>query len=88
MDDAGDSRRTLGAAAVSIVRLHDGTQVDSRSEAWRAECEARHVLRMPTRADRVQYVEAVSRRRGARAGGELRQRVLDVWNAQRDAGDE
>lgn len=35
-----------------MVTLHDGRQVSNYSEAWRHECEAMHILNMPTLAER------------------------------------
>jgi len=41
---------------MSTVRLVDGTEVDSYSEAWRHECEARAVCNMPTQAMRHAFL--------------------------------
>lgn len=56
----------------SKVTLLDGTQVDSSSEAWRHECEARSVARMPSTQQRREYIEAVKRARGDSAAAALR----------------
>ncbi len=63
------------------VELHDGRQVDSNSEAWRHECEAAHVLTLPTAA-RQGYIGNVTARRGKEAGSELRNTVYRVWIAR------
>ena len=55
-----------------FVRLIDGTEVASDSEAWRHECEARSVANMPSTQQRHEYVDAVTRKRGAEAGKALR----------------
>ena len=62
---------------MEIVTLYDGREVDSASEEWRAECEARTVLAMDLvkRADFFQLVEA---KRGADAVRVLRERCFDL----------
>lgn len=62
-----------------LVTLIDGRQVDSYSEAWRAECEARHVLSIPNILARREYLAAISKRRGEKAGKELADLVRAVW---------
>ena len=57
---------------MSDVTLIDGCQVDSDSEAWRHECEARSVAHIPSTQQRHEYVDAVTRKRGAEAGKALR----------------
>lgn len=67
------------------VTLHDGRTVDSSSEDWRAECEARHVLNLPTRLARSTYLRRVRDRRGDAAAEALRELGLKIWKAQRAA---
>ena len=69
------------------VRLIDGTEVDSCSEAWRAECETRHVLKLPNKAARHAYLARVESKRGKTNRDALEAAVLAVWRAARDAGD-
>ena len=59
-------------------RLHDGTFVDSASEAWRHECEARHVARMRTAEERHAWLEDIARKRGRDEADRLRATVLDM----------
>ena len=66
-----------------IVTLHDGRQVDSWSEAWRAECEARYVLAMPNIYARRIYLADISKRRGEVAGKQLADLVRAVWSHAR-----
>lgn len=55
------------------VTLVDGTEVDSDSEMWRAECEARHILKKPfapvrpTDETRRTVLEKIGQRRGPEA---------------------
>lgn len=76
------------------MTLHDGREVDSASEAWRAECEARAVLRMPTKAARLNYLngwrefdgrhhKGVLGNRGQAAVDALRALMLVLWQAER-----
>jgi hypothetical protein len=62
------------------VTLHDGRVVDSYSEEWRLECEARAVIKMETLARRRDYLEHVDRKRGAEAGAQLRAIIRALWN--------
>lgn len=65
------------------VQLHDGRTVDSSSEEWRLECEARAVLEMPTRAARRKYLFNVEERRGVVAMELLRQRIMAIYEAMK-----
>jgi hypothetical protein len=56
-----------------VVTLHDGRKVDSSSQDWQLECLARHVLRLPTRQDRLAWLADVERRNGHH--GNLRARM-------------
>ncbi len=78
------------------VTLIDGTVVDSGSEAWRAECEARAVLDMPTKIKRRDYLNGytdmegrkhpgVLGRRGAVALAELQAMIMRVWEHRQGA---
>jgi hypothetical protein len=66
------------------VMLHDGSYVGSWSEEWRAECEARGVLRMPTKMARQGYILRVRQKRGDAAANALEDRVMAIWKAQRE----
>lgn len=46
------------------------------SEEYRAECEARYVLNMATRADRARFIQAVSERRSQAAANKLRADII------------
>jgi hypothetical protein len=55
--------------------------LDTSSESWRAECEARHVLKLMDRGKgpAAEYLELVAKKRGQKAADELRQAVADMW---------
>ena len=63
--------------------LIDGQQVDSTSEAWRHECEARMVVDQPTLVQRREYLDAVERRRGKPAADALRETMGAIWDARK-----
>ena len=67
-----------------MVTLIDGRQVDSYSQDWRAECEARQVLAMPDIQARRTYLADISKRRGEVAGQALADLVRAVWTHQRN----
>ena len=57
---------------MSTATLRDGTAVDSWSEAWRHECEARMVLAIPTLLGRRAWLEDIEEVRGRGAADALR----------------
>lgn len=65
------------------VTLIDGSRVDSWSEAWRHECEARSILAMPSKHQRQDFLAGIEKYRGAAAAEKLRAKVLQVWEHER-----
>jgi hypothetical protein len=85
---------TCPACAHPRVTLIDGTETCSWSEAWRAETEARHVLAMPGKYERREYLRGreeagkivkrgVFQVRGEAACLQLESQVRKVWEARR-----
>lgn len=74
------------AAEPRMVALHNGEQVDSASESWRAECEARALLRMPSRDRRIGYLVRVEKKRGEESRAALEALALEIWQGMRRAG--
>jgi hypothetical protein len=64
---------------MSNVRLHDGSVVDSASDAWRHECEARAIVALPTLAMRRACLEAIEHKRGKAAADRLRVTMRALW---------
>jgi hypothetical protein len=64
--------------------LHDGTQVDSASEAWRHECEARAVMRQPTTEARREWLAVIEQKRGKAAADQLRETIRTLWPKSRN----
>jgi len=64
-----------------MVALVDGREVDSASEEWRHETEARHIARLPTLADRRAWLEAIEHKRGKVAADALRLTMGEIWKA-------
>ena len=77
-DCLGCGRHHHGAREVTLA---SGAVVSSYSEAWRVECEARSILRLPTLEKRQQRLANIERFRGQPAADELRDAMLVVWNA-------
>lgn len=68
---------------MASVTLIDGSVVDSGSEAWRHECEARHLLdRMPLVARRL-YLATIKTKRGDAAYDRLCATVVAIWEARK-----
>ncbi|MEY4416009.1 MAG: Bordetella phage vB BbrM [Pseudomonadota bacterium] len=65
------------------VTLIDGAVVDSASEAWRHESEARAIAALPTLAQRREWLEALEKRRGKPAADALRRTMGLLWEASR-----
>lgn len=61
------------------VKLHDGTVVQSDSEAWRAECEARSLLRRPSRQSRLYWLAMVEQKRGKDSRDKLYADAMRIW---------
>lgn len=73
-----------------LVTLHDGRQVDSWSEDWRHECEARYILAMPNLQERRNFLygyekpdgkkfQGVLGMRGAAEVKRLEKTMLAIW---------
>jgi hypothetical protein len=70
------------------VILIDGREVDSASPEWREEClqRQRHVdtlLRLNSRQERAQYLEAVRQAEGEEAARRLKVKFLAQWEKSR-----
>lgn len=66
--------------------LHDGREVASDSEAWRHECEARHILSLPNAEERRAWLERIEAKRGKAAADRLRDTGRAIWAARRPPG--
>ena len=66
---------------MNLVRLLDGREVDSASEHWRHECEARAIAALPTLAERRAWLEQVEKRRGKESADRLRVTMKALWEA-------
>lgn len=64
------------------VTLIDGRVVDSWSEDWRHECEAREILALPTGDMRRDRLAAIRSRRGPGAANALRKTLRAMYAAQ------
>ena len=85
---------TCPACTHPRVTLIDGTETCTWSEAWRAETEARHVLAMPGKYERREYLRGceelgktvkrgVFHVRGEAACLQLEAQVRKIWEARR-----
>jgi hypothetical protein len=57
----------------------DDTPVDKNSEAWRLECEARHVLGLKDKKSRTAYLGRIRTKRGDQAAEVLEGAVYRAW---------
>lgn len=65
-----------------MVKLIDGSEVASDSEAWRHQCEAAHIAALPTLEARRDWLEKINRKRGAEAGDSLRRTMKALWRGK------
>lgn len=70
----------------SIVTLADGREVLSDSTEWMQECEARHVLNLPTKAARHSLLDVIEKKRGPEARKALEDRIMTLWKLGRTKG--
>lgn len=66
-----------------VATLIDGRTVCTWCPDWRAECEARHILAMPSIHDRRAYLADIKTRRGQASHDELADLVRAVWSNAR-----
>lgn len=64
------------------VTLVDGRQVDSSSEEWRHEAEARAIAKLPTLAERRAWLDDIERKRGKPAADRLRRTMRKLWETK------
>lgn len=67
---------------MTTATLSDGTEVDTSSEAWRLECEAKAALRLDLNSRRA-YLEDIERKRGKAAHEQLKAAIVRIWTAGR-----
>ena len=65
-----------------FAELLDGRMVDSSSEEYRHLCEARHIAKLPTLADRRAWLEAIEHKRGKAEADRLRLTMGEIWKAK------
>lgn len=63
--------------------LHDGRKVDSYSEDWRHETEARYILRLPSLEERQAMLAGIEIKRGKPATDRLRETITALWAKER-----
>jgi hypothetical protein len=61
----------------------EARMIDTYSEEWRMECEARHVLNMRLVVDRRAYLERVEKVRGVEARNALAAVLKDLWGKRK-----
>lgn len=57
----------------------DDAPIDTWSEAWRLECEARHVLSLKDKRSRIAYITRVRDKRGIKSAEILEGAVYRAW---------
>lgn len=67
---------------MSAATLVDGRHVDSASEAWRHECEARAILKVRGLEARRAMLDGIEVKRGKAAADRLRATVKALWAAR------
>ena len=70
----------FGCSETASITLRDGRIVCSSCQAWRLECEARHVLTLPHRRE---YLDEIRKKRGDEAYQALRNEMVALQEATR-----
>lgn len=68
-----------------VVTLHDGRVVCNTCPDYKDECMARHILAMPTKDDRREFIIKWGTKHGDAARDHLSDLVRSVWEARRRA---
>lgn len=68
-----------------VVTLHDGRVVCNYCPDYKDECLARHVLALPTKQERREFLAACGQKHGHDAVNRLADLVRAVWEAGRRA---
>ena len=68
-----------------MVTLHTGVQVCNYCPDYKDECLARHILALPTKQERREFLAAWGQKHGHDAGTQLADLVRAVWEAKRRA---
>lgn len=68
---------------MTTVTLVDGRQVDSDSEDWRHECEARAIAALPTLTERRAWLQSLEHRRGKVEADRIRATMRALWEARK-----
>lgn len=71
----------LGCNNIEVhpVSLHDGRVVCSSCQDWRAECEARAIMRLGTINERRAWLDDIERKRGKPAREALQDAMKALW---------
>ena len=64
---------------MAFATLVDGREVYRDSDDWRHECEARHIAKLPTLADRRAWLEVIEHKRGKAEADRLRKTMGEIW---------
>ena len=65
--------------------IHDDEAARKSSEAWRAECEARHCLDWYSLQERRDYIALVLKHRGEQGRKYLEEAIMAEWKKRKDA---
>jgi hypothetical protein len=68
-----------------VVTLHDGRVVCNMCPDFKDECLARHILDLPTKDDRREFLIKWGKKHGDESRNRLGDLVRSVWEARRRA---
>lgn len=67
---------------MGTVTLIDDREVDSASEEWRHEAEARAIAALPTLGQRRAWLDNIQSKRGKDEADRLRSTMVDLWKGK------
>ena len=80
----GECDRAAVPGGASFVYDGPCCLVGTWSEQFRHECEARRILRLPSRALRKEWLDAIEKRRGESARRALEKTIMRIHRHERD----
>lgn len=81
---SGECDRAAVSGGTSFVYDGPCCLVGTWSEQFRHECEARRILKIPSRALRKEWLDAIEKRRGEAARRALETTILRIHRHERD----
>ena len=74
------SNKSVGDVLSDGIKSLYAQPIDKNSEAWRFECEAKHVARLMWRNNENDFMKIVDKHRGSVESDRLKIRAIEIYN--------